>query len=82
MIAFPLEFHLSFRVADLEESTAFYAGFLGVEPKDRTQRFSTFIVPELKLNLVLLVNDSGEERDWAVGGRVGPECVHEAPRSR
>lgn len=63
MIPSPAEFHLSFRVADLEASTAFYAAFLGVEPKDRTARFSTFIAPDLRLNLVLLVNDSGKPLD-------------------
>jgi catechol 2,3-dioxygenase-like lactoylglutathione lyase family enzyme len=63
MIASPNEFHLSFRVADLEESTAFYSAFLGMDPKDRTPRFSTFIAPELHLNLVLLVNDSGRPLD-------------------
>lgn len=63
MIVSPTEFHLSFRVADLQESTAFYTAFLGVEPKDRTPRFSTFVVPHLALNLVLLVNDSGRPLD-------------------
>lgn len=63
MIVSPTEFHLSFRVADLQESTAFYAAFLGVEAKDRTARFSTFVVPHLALNLVLLVNDSGRPLD-------------------
>jgi len=58
-----LEFHLSFRVSDLEESTVFYSAFLGMEPKDRTSRYSTFIVPDLRLNLVLLVNDSGKPLD-------------------
>ncbi|MDZ7592124.1 MAG: VOC family protein [Rubrivivax sp.] len=57
------EFHLSFRVADLEQSTAFYAAFLGVTPKDRTARFSTFIVPALHLNLVLLVADTEQPLD-------------------
>jgi len=57
------EFHLSLRVADLEHSTNFYTAFFGVEPKDRTARFSTFIVPHLHLNLVLLVNDRGEMLD-------------------
>ena len=57
------EFHLSIRVADLSESTAFYTTFLGVEPKDRTPRFSTFVAPHLNLNLVLLVNDSGKPLD-------------------
>ena len=63
MIVSPAEFHLSFRVSDLEESTAFYTHFLGVEPKDRTPRFSTFIVPHLRLNLVLLINDSDKPLD-------------------
>ncbi len=63
MIASAMEFHLSFRVADLDESTAFYARFLDAEPKDKTPRFSTFIVPALKLNLVLLINDSGRPLD-------------------
>ena len=63
MIASPAEFHISIRVSDLDESTAFYTRFLGVEPKESTARFSTFIVPELCLNLVLLVNDSGRPLD-------------------
>lgn len=57
------EFHLSLRVADLEHSTSFYTAFFGVEPKDHTARFSTFIVPHLHLNLVILVNDRGEALD-------------------
>jgi len=63
MIVSPAEFHLSFRVSNLEESTAFYTYFLDVEPKDRTPRFSTFIVPHLRLNLVLLINDSDKPLD-------------------
>lgn len=63
MIPSPEEFHLSIRVADLEISTAFYAAFLGIEAKDRTARFSTFLVPHLRLNLVLLVNDGGRPLD-------------------
>ncbi|MDP3171614.1 MAG: VOC family protein [Polaromonas sp.] len=63
MIDSPAEFHLSLRVSSLEESTVFYTHFLGVEPKDRTPRFSTFVVPALRLNLVLLVNDSGTPLD-------------------
>ena len=57
------EFHLSFRVADLARSTAFYRDFFGVEPKQQTVRFSTFIVPDLCLNLVILVNDRDEPLD-------------------
>ena len=57
------EFHISLRVADLAESTAFYTRLFGIQPKDREARYSTFIVPWLKLNFVLLVNDSGEKLD-------------------
>jgi len=57
------EFHMSLRVADLDRSTAFYTAFFGLPPKDRTARYSTFIVPHLRLNLVLLVNDRGEALD-------------------
>lgn len=63
MIISPAEFHISIRVADLEESTVFYTRFLDTEPKDRTSRFSTFVVPALHLNLVLLVNDSDKPLD-------------------
>ena len=54
MIPSAAEFHLSIRVADLAASTAFYAGFLGVPPKDRTphelagmpaDKRPTFLVP-------------------------------------
>lgn len=57
------EFHLSFRVTDLARSTAFYRDFFGVEPRQQTARFSTFIVPDLCLNLVILVNDRDEPLD-------------------
>jgi catechol 2,3-dioxygenase-like lactoylglutathione lyase family enzyme len=57
------EFHMSLRVADLARSTVFYTAFFGLPPKDRTARYSTFIVPQLHLNLVLLVNDRGEALD-------------------
>lgn len=63
IIASPAEFHLSFRVSNLDESTAFYTAFFNVEPKDKTPRLSTFIVPDLRLNLVLLVNDSDKPLD-------------------
>jgi catechol 2,3-dioxygenase-like lactoylglutathione lyase family enzyme len=53
------EFHMSLRVADLAASTAFYTSFLGSALKYTTARYSTFTVPHLHLNLVLLVNDSG-----------------------
>jgi catechol 2,3-dioxygenase-like lactoylglutathione lyase family enzyme len=63
--AFPpaQEFHLSLRVADLANSTVFYTAILGVAPRDATARYSTFVVPHLNLNLVLLVNDRGEPLD-------------------
>ena len=57
------EFHISLRVADLDQSTAFYSSLFGMAPKDRTARFTTFIVPHLCLNMVLLVNDRGETLD-------------------
>lgn len=57
------EFHMSLRVADLAASTEFYAALLGVQAKDRTVRYSTFVVPHLKLNLVLLINDKGHPLD-------------------
>jgi catechol 2,3-dioxygenase-like lactoylglutathione lyase family enzyme len=50
-------------VADLAVSTAFYTSFLGTAPKDATARYSTFTVPHLHLNLVLLVNDSAQPLD-------------------
>lgn len=64
-IAFPpsQEFHLSLRVADLAASTAFYTAFFNLPPKDATARYSTFVVPQLHLNLVLLVNDSQQPLD-------------------
>jgi catechol 2,3-dioxygenase-like lactoylglutathione lyase family enzyme len=57
------EFHLSLRVADLAASTAFYGAFFNTPPKDTTARYSTFVVPHLHLNLVLLVNDSQQPLD-------------------
>ncbi|WP_253253704.1 VOC family protein [Acidithiobacillus marinus] len=63
MIPATQEFHLSFRVADLAISTRFYTQFLDVAPKQSTARFSTFIVPHLCLNLVILVNDRDEPLD-------------------
>ncbi|MDD2878079.1 MAG: VOC family protein [Acidiphilium sp.] len=63
MIAGPREFHISIRVADLGASTAFYEALFGVLPKEMTSRYTTFIVPHLALNFVLLVNDKGEALD-------------------
>ncbi|MDZ7865963.1 VOC family protein [Acidovorax sp.] len=59
----PAEFHLSIRVADLDASIAFYSALLGSPPKDRTARFATFLSTALRLNLVLVVNDSGQPLD-------------------
>lgn len=63
--SFPVahEFHMSLRVADLAASTAFYTSLLGTAPKDSTSRYSTFTVPHLRLNLVLLVNDNAQPLD-------------------
>jgi catechol 2,3-dioxygenase-like lactoylglutathione lyase family enzyme len=57
------EFHLSLRVADLSASVEFYTRLFGVAPRERTARYATFIVPDLALNFVLLVNDKGAPLD-------------------
>ena len=44
-------------------SSAFYAALFGVPPKDSTSRYTTFVVPSLRLNFVLLVNDKGAALD-------------------
>ena len=54
------EFHGSVRVADLPASVRFYAWLLGTWPKEWTHRYATFIRPDLKLNLVLVVADGKE----------------------
>ncbi len=56
----PEEFHLSMRVKSLAESARFYAWLLGAQPKEWTHRYVTFVRPELKTNLVLLVSDGKE----------------------
>ncbi len=56
----PLEFHASIRVPDLAQSTRFYAWLLGVEPKEWTHRYATFVSERLKTNFVLLVSDGKE----------------------
>lgn len=63
MIPGTQEFHLSLRVTDLAASTEFYTAFFGVAPKERTARYTTFVVPHLRLNFVLLVNDKAEALD-------------------
>ena len=54
------EFHISLRVADV--SLVLTCPF-GVPPKDSTSRYTTFVVPSLRLNFVLLVNDKGAALD-------------------
>jgi len=54
------EFHASVRVKDLAGSARFYAWLLGVQPREWTHRFATFIRPDLHLNFVLLVSDGKE----------------------
>jgi len=56
----PEEFHASIRVRDLPKSTRFYSWLLGAEPKEWTHRYATFVRPELRTNLVLLVADGKE----------------------
>jgi len=63
MIPETTEFHVSLRVHDLAISTDFYTKFFGVLPKDILPRYTTFIVPHLRLNFVIVINDKGEELD-------------------
>lgn len=53
----PTEFHASLRVPDLAAAARFYAWLLGVEPKDWTHRYVTFVSEALRTNFVLLVDD-------------------------
>ncbi|MCK6522833.1 VOC family protein [Myxococcota bacterium] len=53
----PTEFHASLRVPDLAAAARFYSWLLGVEPKEWTHRYATFVSPALGLNFVLLVSD-------------------------
>lgn len=53
----PQEFHASVRVPDLAAAARFYAWLLGVEPKEWTHRYVTFVSAALRTNLVLLVDD-------------------------
>lgn len=54
------EFHGSIRVHDLAKSSAFYSWLFGVEPKEWTHRYVTFVRPDTKFNFVLLVSDGKE----------------------
>jgi catechol 2,3-dioxygenase-like lactoylglutathione lyase family enzyme len=54
------ELHGSIRVHDLANSTAFYTWLFGVEPKEWTHRYVTFLRTDTKFNFVLLVSDGKE----------------------
>jgi protein-tyrosine-phosphatase/catechol 2,3-dioxygenase-like lactoylglutathione lyase family enzyme len=53
----PREFHASIRTPDLAASARFYAWLLGVEPKEWTHRYVTFVSEALRTNFVILVDD-------------------------
>ena len=55
-----VELHGSIRVHDLAESAGFYTWLFGVEPKEWTHRYVTFLRPETKFNFVLVVSDGKE----------------------
>lgn len=54
------EFHASIRVHDLAKSSCFYTWLFGVEPREWTHRYVTFVRPDTKFNVVLLVSDGKE----------------------
>ena len=54
------EFHASIRVHDLAKSSCFYSWLFGIEPKEWTHRYVTFVRPDTKFNFVLLVSDGKE----------------------
>lgn len=54
------EFHGSIRVHDLAKSSCFYSWLFGVEPKEWTHRYVTFVRPDTRFNFVLLVSDGKE----------------------
>lgn len=54
------EFHGSIRVADLARSARFYTWLFGVEPKEWTHRYVTFVRPDTKVNFVLVIADGKE----------------------
>ncbi|MCB9616764.1 MAG: VOC family protein [Sandaracinus sp.] len=53
----PTEHHVSLRSRDVPRSVRFYAWLLGVEPKEWTHRYATFVSAPLALNFVILVDD-------------------------
>ena len=56
----PVEFHASVRVPDLAAAARFYSWLLGVEPKEWTHRYVTFVSEALHTNFVILVDDGKE----------------------
>jgi len=56
----PEEFHASVRVRELARSARFYSWLLGVEPKEWTHRYATFVHPGLHTNFVVVVSDGKE----------------------
>lgn len=54
------EIHGSIRVQNLAASSAFYCWLFGVEPKEWTHHYVTFVRPDTKFNFVLLVADGKE----------------------
>jgi protein-tyrosine-phosphatase/catechol 2,3-dioxygenase-like lactoylglutathione lyase family enzyme len=53
----PVAFHASIRVPHLGEAARFYSWLLGVNPKEWTHRYVTFIHQPMRLNFVVLVDD-------------------------
>lgn len=53
----PTEFHASVRVPDLAAAARFYTWLLGVEPKEWTHRYVTFVSAALRTNFVVLEAD-------------------------
>lgn len=56
----PVEFHASLRVPSLAPAARFYAWLLGVEPKEWTHRYVTFVSERLRTNFVIVVADDKE----------------------
>lgn len=54
------EFHGSIRVKDLAKSSGFYSWLFGIEPKEWTHRYVTFVRADTKFNFVLIVCDELE----------------------
>lgn len=49
--------HASIRVHNLANSARFYTWLFGIEPKEWTHRYVTFVRPDTKFNFVILVSD-------------------------